>query len=113
VTEAAAVLIPFAFNSAVIPVEAYAYLDAMADLLRQERTLVIAVEGHTDAVGGSEYNLELSRRRAEAVMGYLSERGAAMEQLVAVGKGKSEPLVSDPYDGRNRRVQFNRIRFES
>jgi OOP family OmpA-OmpF porin len=101
--------INFAFNSAVIPQDSVPYLNSIAGLLHQERRLTLLVEGHTDAVGGEEYNLELSRRRAEAVATYLMERGVAHDQLVPTGKGKSEPLVANPFDGRNRRVQFNRI----
>lgn len=105
--------INFAFNSAVIPSAHFAQLDRVAELLRQEPTLSLAVEGHTDAVGGAEYNIELSRRRAEAVVHYLTDHGVDGRRLMAVGKGKTEPLVADPMDGRNRRVQFLRLRPET
>ena len=101
--------INFAFNSAVIPPEHFSQLDRVAELLRQEPSLSLAVEGHTDAVGGDEYNIELSRRRAVAVVRYLAEHGVEAKRLLAVGKGKTEPLVANPLDGRNRRVQFLRI----
>jgi len=100
--------INFAFASAAIPADSHAYLDKIAELLLQEPKLALTVEGHTDAVGGEEYNQELSLRRAEAVRGYLVEHGVAPRQLHPVGRGKSEPLVDNPYDGRNRRVQFAR-----
>lgn len=105
--------INFAFNSAVIPPTHFAQLDRVAELLRQEPALSLAVEGHTDAVGGAEYNIELSRRRAEAVVHYLTDHGVDSRHLMAVGKGKTEPLVADPMDGRNRRVQFLRLRSET
>jgi OmpA-OmpF porin, OOP family len=105
--------INFAFNSAVVPAANIGQLDRVAELLRQEPTLSLAVEGHTDAVGGAEYNIELSRRRAEAVVRYLTDHGVDGRRLMAVGKGKTEPLVADPMDGRNRRVQFLRLRSES
>src|SRR6185312_9030788 len=54
----------FHLNSAVIPPTNSAQLDRVAELLRQEPALSLAVEGHTDAVGSAEYNIELSRRRA-------------------------------------------------
>jgi len=100
--------INFAFASAVIPADSHAYLDKIAELLTQEPKLALTVEGHTDAVGGEEYNQELSLRRADAVRSYLVEHGVAPRQLHPVGRGKSEPLVDNPYDGRNRRVQFAR-----
>jgi outer membrane protein OmpA-like peptidoglycan-associated protein len=99
--------INFAFNSSLIPQDGTAYLDALAQLLNEERALTVSVEGHTDAVGSEAYNMELSKQRAESVTRYLVEHGVAREQLQPVGKGKSEPLVADPYDARNRRVQFN------
>lgn len=105
--------INFAFNSAVIPPANIGQLDRVAELLRQEPALSLAVEGHTDAVGGADYNIELSRRRAEAVVHYLTDHGVDGRRLMAIGKGKTEPLVADPMDGRNRRVQFLRLRPET
>ena len=112
-TNAVGFRINFAFNSAVIPPAHFAQLDRVAELLRQEPTLSLAVEGHTDGVGNAEYNIELSRRRAEAVVHYLTDHGVDGRHLMAVGKGKTEPLVADPMDGRNRRVQFLRLRAEA
>jgi outer membrane protein OmpA-like peptidoglycan-associated protein len=105
--------INFAFNSAVIPPEHFAQLDRVAELLHQEPGLSLAVEGHTDAVGSADYNIDLSRRRAEAVVHYLTDHGVDASRLMAVGKGKTEPLVANPMDGRNRRVQFVRLRPET
>src|SRR5262249_4913120 len=51
--------INFALNSAVIPPTYYAYLDKMAELMREEPRLVLTVEGHTDASGSDEYNMTL------------------------------------------------------
>jgi OmpA-OmpF porin, OOP family len=101
--------INFAFNSAVIPPAHFSQLDRIAELLHQEPALSLAVEGHTDAVGSADYNIELSRHRAEAVVRYLTEHGVDAGHLMAVGKGKTEPLVANPTDGRNRRVQFLRL----
>jgi OmpA-OmpF porin, OOP family len=106
-----AFLINFGFDSAALPAGSLPQLDQMASLLRQEKALVLGVEGHTDAVGPPDYNLDLSRRRANAVARYLEQRGVPVEQLISIGRGKTEPLLSDPYDGKNRRVQFSRISF--
>ena len=105
--------INFAFNSAVIPSAHFAQLDRVVELMHQEAALSLAVEGHTDAVGTVEYNIDLSRRRATAVVHYLVDHGVDASRLMAVGKGKSEPLVTDPMDGRNRRVQFLRLKPET
>jgi outer membrane protein OmpA-like peptidoglycan-associated protein len=77
--------------------------------MQQEPSLSLLIEGHTDALGPDRYNFELSERRAIAVARYLVvHHGIAPERLQVAGKGKSEPLLSDPYDPRNRRVQFIR-----
>jgi outer membrane protein OmpA-like peptidoglycan-associated protein len=103
------VRINFAVNSAAIPESSAPLLDRLALLLQQEEQLTLLVEGHTDAVGGHAYNLSLSQRRAQAVMAALEQRGVPRDRLAVAGKGKAEPLFPDPYDGRNRRVQFVRL----
>jgi outer membrane protein OmpA-like peptidoglycan-associated protein len=47
------------------------------------------------------------------VVHYLTDHGVDGRRLMAIGKGKTEPLVADPMDGRNRRVQFLRLRPET
>jgi outer membrane protein OmpA-like peptidoglycan-associated protein len=66
------------------------------------------LEGHTDAKGSYEYNLDLSRRRALTVQRYLTEHfGLTSDQLSIDGLGESRPLPNlDPEDGRNRRVEI-------
>lgn len=105
-TNAVAFRINFATASDAIPSSYQPHLDRIVDLLKQEPKLALTIEGHTDAYGSPEYNLELSRRRAVSVMRYLVAHGADGSRLVAVGKGKTAPLIDNPFDGRNRRVQF-------
>jgi OmpA-OmpF porin, OOP family len=100
--------INFALNSAEVPESAYPFLDRMAQLMRQEPKLALVIEGHTDAYGGVQYNLQLSELRARAVGLALIQRGVAGTRLAVIGKGKSEPLSPNGYDPQNRRVQFVR-----
>jgi len=66
-----------------------------------------AVEGHTDAKGGSDYNLKLSQQRADAVQKFLAQRGVASDRLMAVGKGSTQLAnSSDPFAAENRRVRI-------
>lgn len=103
--------IVFAFNSAEIPADYRRHLDAVGALMQQEPSISLLIEGHTDATGAEAYNDALSERRATAVRRYLVEaHGVAPRRLAAQGKGEHEPLVADPYDGANRRVQFARTR---
>ena len=102
--------INFALNSDVIPQSGYGFVERIGELMREEPQIRLHIEGHTDALGSDEYNLGLSRRRAMAVATYLVERqGIEAERLVVVGFGKSKPLMANPFDGRNRRVQFTRM----
>jgi outer membrane protein OmpA-like peptidoglycan-associated protein len=68
-------------------------------------TFVVA--GHTDAIGGEEYNQGLSERRADTIKRYLTEKyGIAGTDLVTVGYGKTKPKDPNaPMDPVNRRVQ--------
>jgi outer membrane protein OmpA-like peptidoglycan-associated protein len=72
-------------------------------------SLHVAVEGHTDSIGGDEYNQTLSERRAESVRDYLVQQGVAASSIVARGFGKTVPIASnDTPEGRqqNRRVEL-------
>ena len=101
--------INFRFDSAVIPADAYEYLDTVGTVLHSEPDVSIVVEGHTDAKGGDAYNMKLSERRAKAVETYLVQKHRiAVSRIRAVGKGEGEPLTANPFDQTNRRVQFAR-----
>jgi len=70
----------------------------------------IAVTGHTDTVGTSEYNDRLSMQRAERVKGFLTGIGIPSDRIQTAGRGKRELLVptADNIDEpRNRRVEIN------
>jgi outer membrane protein OmpA-like peptidoglycan-associated protein len=101
--------INFAFNSAVIPSDAYEYLDTVGMVLQEEPDIAIVVEGHTDATGPESYNQTLSERRAKAVETYLVQKHQiTIARIHAVGKGEAEPLTANRFDHMNRRVQFAR-----
>ena len=72
-------------------------------------SLHVAVEGHTDSVGGDDYNQNLSERRAEAVRDYFVQQGISAASVDARGFGKTDPIASnDTPEGRqqNRRVEL-------
>jgi len=71
--------------------------------------LRITVEGHTDSVGGDDYNMKLSENRANAVRGYLVSQGLNSENVTAQGFGKTRPVADNKTaSGRqqNRRVEL-------
>lgn len=72
-------------------------------------SLHLAVEGHTDSVGGDEYNQTLSERRAQSVRDYFVQQGIPSAAVEAHGFGKTEPIATnDTAEGRqqNRRVEL-------
>ena len=72
-------------------------------------SLHVSVEGHTDSVGGDEYNQSLSELRAQAVRDYFIQQGIASSSVEAHGYGKTAPIASnDTPEGRqqNRRVEL-------
>ncbi len=103
----------FDFNSATLTPEARDVLVQLAAALKApalaENSFLI--EGHTDATGADGYNQDLSERRADAVMSFLTrEHGVDADRLVAVGRGESELL--DPQhasSGVNRRVEVGNL----
>jgi OOP family OmpA-OmpF porin len=89
--------------------EAKVILDEAVRSLKEEPTVKVAVDGHTDAVGTDAYNQKLSERRADAVAAYLAAGGIARSRMSTTGFGESKPVASNATeDGRaqNRRVEF-------
>lgn len=103
--------IHFDFDQARVKPESTATLDEIASMLRSDASLTLQLVGHTDNQGGAQYNLDLSRRRAEAVADALRSRGIEGSRLDTRGAGAGEPVASnDSEDGRarNRRVELVR-----
>jgi outer membrane protein OmpA-like peptidoglycan-associated protein len=101
--------IQFDFNSAHIRAESLSTLGNLASALSSPElaSCKFAVEGHTDAKGSPEYNRKLSEQRANAVRDLLTSKGVDANQLVASGKGASEPAnPADPLAPENRRVRI-------
>lgn len=97
----------FDYNSARLTPAARTNLDEFARALK-DPTLAGArflVEGHTDGAGSDAFNLDLSMRRASAVVDYLAHSGVPNARLEAMGYGKQKPLVPDPMASENRRVE--------
>ena len=105
----------FPFNSAELTADSRERLDRVAKALTDPTTIKydIIISGHTDALGGNRYNQALSERRAQAVRRFLiTERGINPKRLVAKGYGRSQLLLpDDPYNERNRRVQFQNAKY--
>ena len=103
----------FDFDKSTIKPESRPALEDAAKMLKDNPTINVEIQGHTDSVGSVDYNLSLSDRRAAAVVAYLvTNLGIDQSRLTSRGYGKSMPIAPNSTDaGRalNRRVEFKII----
>jgi OmpA-OmpF porin, OOP family len=97
--------------------ESHPILDEIGRILIQWPQLRIEIGGHADARGSNEYNLDLSQKRAQAVLDYLVAHFPQIDksQYTAKGYGESQPVASNStVEGmaRNRRVEFKVLNTE-
>jgi outer membrane protein OmpA-like peptidoglycan-associated protein len=99
--------INFGYNSTQLTSAARTNLDEFARALKDPQLggSRFIVEGHTDGMGSDAFNLDLSMRRAGAVVNYLMAHGIVGARLEAKGYGKQKPLVPDLIASQNRRVE--------
>jgi outer membrane protein OmpA-like peptidoglycan-associated protein len=99
----------FAFDSAKINPGAEAIVAKIAGMMEQNPTLELAVVGYTDNTGDFNYNIKLSKRRADAIVNQLVKNGVSKDRLAGVGVGPLNPIASNATEqGRaeNRRVEL-------
>jgi outer membrane protein OmpA-like peptidoglycan-associated protein len=101
--------VTFDTNSTEVRPGLYSEINRVAGILNQYPNTLIRVEGHTDSIGSDEYNLNLSRRRANTVKTLLVQRGVAPGRIEVIGYGKTMPVATNGSEaGRqmNRRVEI-------
>ena len=84
-------------------------LDELADVLIKKATWKLEISGHTDNIGGENFNLVLSKKRAEALKNYLIFKGVDTNRLITFYFGETQPLIDNTtLEGRkkNRRVEM-------
>jgi OOP family OmpA-OmpF porin len=103
------VTVQFKFDSAKLTDDARAQLDQMATgQVGSLKRYFVAIQGYTDSTGSVEHNLDLSRRRAEAVQTYLvSQHNMPVYRIQIVGLGKDKPV--DEGKGRQAREKNRRV----
>ena len=112
--EGAVITIPgiiyFDVDEAIVKPESRPALEEAAKILKENPGIKVEIQGHTDSDGSDSYNLQLSQRRAQAVVSYLVEEfGIAEGRLTARGYGESKPVATNSTDegkALNRRVEF-------
>jgi len=99
----------FDSGSASIRPESMPALERLYDFMRNNPGIKIEISGHTDNVGGPDYNMKLSKKRAEAVSEYLFGRGVKKNRISAEGYGYSDSAASNDSEvnrQKNRRVEI-------
>jgi outer membrane protein OmpA-like peptidoglycan-associated protein len=98
----------FASGRADLKLGATNNLDRLVAFLNNYPNRTVVIEGYTDNIGGDDYNLGLSQRRADSVKSYLTGQGIGSMRLTSTGKGLSNPIAgNESASGRqqNRRVE--------
>ena len=104
--------ITFRTDSADINSSFYPVLNSVAKVLKKYSNSTVMVSGHTDSTGSADYNLALSKSRAQSVAAYLQGQGVKASRFEVLGMGSSNPIASNSdAAGRaqNRRVEIKII----
>ncbi len=99
----------FATGSFKLLPKSFASLKGVADLMKADESLMIDVDGHTDAQGTDVSNQTLSENRAAAVKDYLTSQGVAASRMVSTGYGETKPVADNATAAgraKNRRTEM-------
>jgi len=108
-----AAVVMYDINSAQIKSEAHPMLDEAVSILKKNPEIKVEIDGHTDNTGSAVYNMNLSERRAKAVMKYFVDKGVEAQRLTTKGFGLTQPAASNKTkEGRakNRRVELTPVK---
>ena len=101
------IAIQFEVNSARLSTRFEPHIQQIAEYLRSDPAVRLKIVGHTDASASERYNWSLSMERAESVRRALTDyQQIAPERLWSEGRGESQAKYPNPFDERNRRVEF-------
>ncbi len=101
--------IHFEYNKAELKSESWRTIINVADMMKLHTDVNLRIEGHTDGDGSGAYNLDLSQKRASAVLSALIKEGIPANRLSAKGIGENSPIApNNTAEGKamNRRVEF-------
>ncbi len=101
----------FKYKKSYLTRSAKRALDKLGDMLKEDKIHDILIQGHTDNIGGEEYNLQLSEARARNVTTYVINKGYIhQDRVIYEGKGKELPVTDNSTSEgrqRNRRVEIH------
>jgi len=95
----------FAHDETLILEDSRAELDKLFELMQDMPDLVVEISGHTDSKGEHDYNMKLSRDRAQAVVDEIVSRGVADDRMIAKGYGETQPIASNLDDEGNENIE--------
>lgn len=99
----------YEYDSDQLTAQSKLIIEEFVEFLKENPRIRVAIHGHTDNIGGMEYNKDLSQRRSKSVYDYLVSKGIASNRLSFAGFGFSKPVsTNDTDEGRalNRRTEF-------
>ena len=99
----------FETDSAVLTAKSQFVITEFIAYLKFNKSITIGIYGHTDSIGDANYNLELSRQRAEQVNNYLVAEGIKQKRIKFAGRGAFQPIAPNKTEvgrARNRRTEF-------
>ncbi len=100
----------FDYDKSNLKTEYEAYLLSVIKMVKSHSDIRIKIIGHTDADGSNQYNLELSKKRAESIIQFLEKNGLPRDRVVIDFKGEKQPVDSNKTEEgkrKNRRVDFD------
>ncbi len=112
----------FDYNLSIIRKESEEELQKLYNYMSDNKDIKVEVSGHTDSHGNDDYNVELSKDRANAVVRYLTRKGIDANRFKAVGMGEGQPIAinenpdgSDNPEGRqlNRRIEIRILNLDA
>jgi outer membrane protein OmpA-like peptidoglycan-associated protein len=102
------------YDKATLRPESIASLDSLVNFMKDNPSLSVEIYSFADAKGADEYNVNLSKRRAQAVVNYLETAGIEQPRMIAKGYGEKNPAAPNAVGGKdnpqgrqlNRRTEF-------
>ena len=102
----------FDYNKYDLKPESQVELDKLVQLMQDNPTLKIQIEGHTDNIGNAADNMKLSENRAKSVVNYLLGKNISVTRLIAKGFGTTNPIANNSTEegrAQNRRTELKVI----
>ncbi len=104
----------YEYDSWEITPESAQILDKLAEILKKNENIKVTLGSHTDSRASDKYNLELSRKRADAAVKYLISKGVDPSRIKGIGYGESQPVnhcvngveCSEEEHAKNRRTEI-------